>query len=308
MTPNTSPAKICRICKHDCSAVRRVKDRAGNYVCQPCLDARSGTTRADSGQDSIPAVPDDGGIIPIDLEGIPLPGTNELCPGCGMPSSSNAVVCLGCGFNRRTGMFTADELNAAQDPTKPVRKKKFSCSKCGYSLDGLKSPQCPECGTINTRETGKLDRRSLSRQIVRDTYMKPAIIAIIAIVGLAIIATVHRSPAYAAFTAIWIAGSVLLGTGVYFMFCLLWAGFDAPMHIAAIRLLAVYGMTTLVSETMDFFLIRPVVWIASILVYYGLLMSLMEIDEWKDALLLTVFMNIARFVVFVLILAIGLKL
>ncbi len=306
MNPNTFPSKICKFCKQDCSAIQRVKDRAGNYVCQPCADARA-TAQAARPALSAEHSQSDSGVIPIDLEGVVLPGTNELCPGCGMPCSSNAIVCLGCGFNRRTGMFTADELNAAQDPTKPTAKKKFSCSKCGYSLDGLKTPQCPECGTINTRERGKLDRQSLSRQIVRDTYLKPAIIALIAIVGLAVLALVQRSPVFALFCGVWIAGSVIVGTGVYFMFCLLWAGFDAPMHIAAIRLAAVYGMTTLVGETLDMFLIRPVVWIATILVYYGLLMSLMEIDEWKDALLLTVFMTIGRFVVFMIIIAIGLR-
>jgi hypothetical protein len=287
--------------------MKRVKDRGGNYVCHDCAVSRSQPAAVASGSGSIADSQNDCGIIPIDFADIPAPSTNELCPGCGMPASSKAVVCLGCGFNRRSGMFTADELNIAQDPTKPLRKKKFSCTKCGYSLDGLKSPQCPECGTINTRETGKLDRRQLSRQIVRDTYLKPAIIAVIGLVGLAIVAAVHRSPVLGAAYAIWIAGSVLLGTGVYFMFCLMWAGFDAPMHLAAIRLVAVFGMTTFVSETLDFFFIRPVVWVISILIYYGMLMSLMEIDEWKDALLLTAFMTIARFIVFVLILAIGLK-
>lgn len=308
MTLNTSPAKICRLCKQDCSAVPRVKDPAGNYVCRACVNARIGRDASESAESAGTATAHDDGIIPIDFEGAPLPSTNELCAGCGMPASSNAVVCLGCGFNRRTGVFTADELNAAQDPGKPLRKKKFSCSQCGYSLDGLKTPRCPECGTINTRETGKLDRRSLSRQIVRETYLKPAILAVVAIIGLVIVAIVHRSPMLGAAYAIWIAASAVLGTGVYFLFCLLWTGFDAPMHLATIRLFAVFGMATLVGETLDFFLIKPVVWIASTLVYYGLLMSLMEIDEWKDALLLTVFMTIARFIVFALILTIGLKL
>jgi|GEM_PF-3552742 len=287
----TPAGKICRICKRDCSAMKRVKDRAGNYVCQGCVDARA----ASAGNSE--AVPVDDGVIPIDLDGVTLPGTNEMCPGCGMPISSNAVVCLSCGFNQKKGKFTAEELAEAQDPEKPRKKKKYSCAKCGYSLEGLKTAKCPECGTINSRETGKLNRDGLSKQIVRDAYMLPLIYGGVGLV-LTTVALLVNGAGLAgvifAFAALLVGA--IFSTGVYFMFCLMWSGFEMPMHMAAMRLFATFAVSWGVEILAKSWLVWPAAWAISTIVTYGTLMKLMEIDDWKEAVLLLFVLRITGFV------------
>ena len=47
---------------------------------------------------------------------------------------------------------------------------------CGYSLAGLKSERCPECGTINStrRRKAMADERAV-KDTVRQAYLRPVI-------------------------------------------------------------------------------------------------------------------------------------
>lgn len=289
-----SQPKLCVDCGKDCADTKRVKDRQGRYHCQDCVDARAAKRAADRPATApIPVAGAD--ALPIEIDPVdPTPvGTNELCAGCGMPRSSNAIVCLGCGFNHRSGRFTSEELAAAQDPDKPVKKKKYLCRNCEYDLTGLAGARCPECGTINTRETGKLDREKLRRDIVRNAYLQPVIVGAIGLVGLGIGAVATQSLQDLGWWALWLGFCAIFGTGVYFLYCLMWSGFDMPMHMAMMRLFAVYCVCAAVDTLGTYYLIAPVAWALSAVVSLGLLYKMLELDDIKDALLLMFFLRLS---------------
>jgi len=130
-----SAGKTCRRCGVDCSKLPRVKDDRGRYYCKPCYEAaRREKVRRDAARAALAAEPEPAAVDdePVDVEPIDtaeedsrtteialeadsfaigdwseaplqLETVEETCPGCGGAMAASAVVCLGCGFNRKTG-------------------------------------------------------------------------------------------------------------------------------------------------------------------------------------------------------------
>ncbi len=144
-----SAGKTCRRCGVDCSKLPRVKDDRGRYYCKPCYEAarrekmQRNAARAALADEAEPAAIDDGPVetgpvetadedlrtteialeadsfIIDDLSDAPLPleAAEETCPGCAAPMPASAIVCMGCGFNRKTGRRMAVAGAAAAPPT-----------------------------------------------------------------------------------------------------------------------------------------------------------------------------------------------
>jgi hypothetical protein len=73
---------------------------------------------------------------------------------------------------------------------------------------------------------------------------------------------------------------VPVGMAVYFIVCYLWIGFDAPLHIIALRLAGIYAVSD--ASRVLLMLIPgfgPILAIfGPLLIYIGLLMKLLEIE------------------------------
>jgi len=148
-------SKVCVLCGEDCSRVPRVKNRHGNYACESCL-AEVKRRKAEH------FVAYSGGAEEAeeDAEGAGLEAEAELldlsadwsaleggrCPGCGVPMLASAVVCTGCGYDRRSGGSVLERAVApvAEDVpegTVPLESKiEFDRTKApGYrrSLSGV---------------------------------------------------------------------------------------------------------------------------------------------------------------------------
>jgi len=89
-------AKICRVCKQDCSTRPRQKDKDGSYTCQACLD-KSGKGRAPGSEQ----VAIDPGLAAA-LKGVDQ-AAMTACPNCGVLLKPSAVLCTGCGFDVEKG-------------------------------------------------------------------------------------------------------------------------------------------------------------------------------------------------------------
>lgn len=104
----------------------------------------------------------DDDLIPLaDELDVPLPPRMFPCRGCGELIGMHEAVCPACGRDRRQysrsnvlsaggTATTGDEYDLDGDSEdEPAGPR---CASCGYSLRGLHSGRCPECGAIDGRE------------------------------------------------------------------------------------------------------------------------------------------------------------
>lgn len=265
-----SAAKVCTICRIDCSNQARVKDSPGRYICQVCVEsakARSSST-SDAPKDTPSHVDEGLTTLALDLEN-PKPKTKP-CRGCGCTLTATALVCSSCGYDFTTGK--AASLAKQGGPT---------CIKCGYNLVGVRSLRCPECGAFNTDASRKseLNRRDRSSNI-RAEYTKPLYM----LVGGLVVATAAsslsgQSPVESILNlSLGFAISAAIGTIVFFFACLAWIGFDAPFHLTALRML---GIAAVCEAVWRITVQIPIPFLASaslLITYIGLLQSMLDLD------------------------------
>ena len=320
-------SKICVKCGTDCAGKPRTKDSKGRYMCRPCADAVE-QARAE------PAPGEDDGAIPVEgidasaigsilaaessvraaprvvvIDAAVVPGGDEACPACGAGMRAGAMKCKACGFDRRAG------LEGGKGKVGTTGK----CSGCGYDLKGIKASRCPECGKIlpPSELAGRVGRREVyeadSRSTARNEYLRPLIMMGIGLGGTAIFVACggHNVNPY------WLfglkggsgvsAGGALIGYGLlwgvstvatfiaYCLLCVMWIGFDAPHHLNFMRLAGVIAVANLSKLVFGLTGLPIISWVIPFSVYYGLLMQEMELDDWKEALVLTL---LSRAIVF----------
>lgn len=240
-----APAKVCIACGQDCSNRPRTKDPRGRYACRACLDARQAA--APPKPVAMPELEPVDDRIPTDLlalEAAAKPGAGpQVCPNCQSSMPHGAPICVQCGFDSRNGQVIATQESV--DNIRPTREK-GKCPECGYSLKGLKSTRCPECGTIMARMTDREKAREDSVRVVRWAYLKPVLqFAIGSLVIACYYGSKHETDVVVRYFLTYII-TVPIGVLGYFLCCVLWMGFDAPMHLTALRLAGVYALVDMV--------------------------------------------------------------
>jgi hypothetical protein len=237
-------SKVCIRCRTDCSGRPRVRDGSGSYICKACLRpaeaARFGAGSLQTAVAPIEVAP----VATADPIRVRAPVGLQLCPECQSSIPYGMTLCVQCGYDAAKGRQHSTEIGVEAEP-EPQGPPSGKCYKCGYSLQGLKSPRCPECGAISTRVADIRERmRRQSQETMRWAYIKPLIhLAIGAALLLAIIFTSADPRAYAIFYGLKLAIGVPIGVVSFFLCCLIYMGFDAPMHLTALRLAGVYALT-----------------------------------------------------------------
>lgn len=233
--------KTCIRCGQDCAAKPRTKDAQGRYTCRTCYDQRAVAPPAPPADE--PSVGFDGAIpLEDDPAGIGLAAVAQPteCSNCGLFLPRDTVICTRCGLNTQTGQVLG---------TQKVTGEGRQCIKCGYSLQGLRGTKCPECGTVNhppsLEDKRRAHDRKSSRAIARNAYLVPVIVFAIGLTASVAIfsglgadserALVVFLTRYAVFVPIALV--------IYFICCLMWIGFDAPLHLTALRLAAALAIT-----------------------------------------------------------------
>ena len=122
-----TPSKRCVICGHDCAGQPRIKNDKGQYAHKACVAKRS---QSQSEPQPVPepeplALDDDQGLAMDDLLGdldtsaAPQSGV-QPCPECGHAMAPEAVVCMACGHNAKTGKkLSSKVLKAKPDRAAP---------------------------------------------------------------------------------------------------------------------------------------------------------------------------------------------
>ena len=72
---------------------------------------------------------------------------------------------------------------------------------------------------------------------------------------------------------------VPIGVAVFLLCCMIWIGFDAPIHLIAFRLAGVYAVTNIAQTLIGFAPYGGIVlWLIPMAMYVGLLSQMLEIE------------------------------
>lgn len=259
---------LCFRCGADCSRAERFRDKQGRVYCGACA-AKYGRVKT-PGQNA-PA-------------GAPLAGEAQAADPAVTPLASQAA---GDTF----------ELAPAQETLRPSHHPRPDavvmtgvdrCPRCNYPLAGLKTPKCPECGEVISPETARRERlRQASRETVRQAYLRPVIMFGVAFGGLMILRLATGQAGLIGRDLVAYAISVPVDVFAFWLCCLLFIGFDAPMHLTAMRLLGIYAVVDLVGELLGLTGMPVVGWAIPSFVWIGMLKSELDLD-WSDAFIYSV--------------------
>lgn len=106
----SSIEKQCVICGTSCVGQPRIKDTQGHYAHKACAE-KAQAKKAQPEEPVLDLAPEDEYEMSAFLDDLPsdsgsdaaTSGIRAACPGCGSSLASDAVVCMNCGCNTKTG-------------------------------------------------------------------------------------------------------------------------------------------------------------------------------------------------------------
>ena len=329
--------KICVYCKQDCSNKPRLKDADGHYACQACAEAHgkgsqgsahgtgSGTAHASRRAAKAPAsvaapateaalssTPDAAiGDDAMDLSDLVAASEKaggslqalRLCPMCQTSNASHAADCRECGYSFASGRpGPSREADAARRAVKiagvPAKSK---CERCGYSLAGLLTPVCPECGHVNPTNRHAAQHEERTKASARAYWVKPLVIIGVSLpvaAAFQIYAATKAGNTAGSGLAIFgisIAMYVVCSFAVYFLLCLVWFGFSQSLKLACLCLLAVAVSSTAISSVANALIPLPLIpGLVTLFCYCGIAADLLDMDL-REAFLFGFLCNVATF-------------
>lgn len=180
---------------------------------------------------------------------------------------------------------------------------------------------------MNASDTNKYDReptssqatmgrvayeRSLSRQaaeqkerdeVAREAYRTPLLMFAIGAAGVCTIFAFTEGFTAAGIYLLSFIGSVPLGLVVYLLCCVIWIGFNEPIHLIVLNLAGIYAVTDLISTGIELIPFTiPLVWLVPLFVYVGLLSERLEI-ELRDAIVVGLVTYLAKLFIFMAIMS-----
>lgn len=216
--------------------------------------------------------------------GLSRPGLRR-CPRCSNDVSAASPRCGVCGFAFGAKAPGTESKQAGNKPVAPVPALK--CPKCGYDASGLSGTRCPECGAdvkpSTLRQT--TNRKDFAREHRREQYWKPLTMFAVGAAGVALVMALNGEADGIPFYFLLLAANVPIGLAAYFLCCLFWIGFDEPFHVTAVKLLGIYAVVDFVDEVCDLIPIPLLPWIIPIVTYIGLLMSMLDLEQYEAVLI-----------------------
>jgi len=282
--------KTCMKCGIDCTHDRRFKDADGLYTCGACYDAMKAGSEARAAlrakykskpREAEPESVNE--VISLDAtpEDLEAHGT-RACPGCGRGMPVEHLVCQHCQYNMSTGKRPWE------------LEKDRECEQCGYNLKGLPlETRCPECGHVNVGG-GRPSQTRTMREATRQMYLRPVKYIAAGLIALVLVRMAANQPKALAIDLLATFGVVPVALVGYIAFCKMWSDeAEQPLSLAALNLGAVFCATSAIDAILGFVHVPALGWVAGVFVYYGLLMMLFEIEDWRDAVLLSVLIRVA---------------
>lgn len=116
--------KTCVLCGQSCAGMARTRNTKGQYAHQACIKAKQEESVALEADGEMYGAEDvfDGGMDDLlgDFEPAEIATGASACPGCGHGLDEQAIVCMGCGYNRESG--EQSKTKAAKDRVRTKSK------------------------------------------------------------------------------------------------------------------------------------------------------------------------------------------
>lgn len=266
-------------------------------MCKSCAPARPSTGPAPAAPPAPPLPGADADLPEIEVfEVMPdslLGDGPSACPGCNSPIPSGSVLCLACGFDVRKGskLSTGTGIDDPDEAHAKGRPAAAKCPECGYNLKGLKTPKCPECGKLVIPKSRRDLLQEESKNSARMEYIRPLLMLAVGLGGLTIFHLSQYDNEGLAASLIAFAIKVPSGTVAFWILCLVWFGFDAPLRLTVLRLAGIFAITAFADQLLIMTGLPILIWPVSFFLYYGLLMQELDIDDWKEVLVLSLLMK-----------------
>lgn len=277
--PQQPAEKICVYCGLDCSDRPRVKNEKGQYACRSCMPKQPAPTNV-----AAASAADDA----LQLEDAPPEPPAETCPMCHRRKLPDHEQCVHCGFSPRHGLQKSNVPGASTTSSSAL-----TCRQCGYDMTGLPSPRCPECGTVTRMQSRRALHDAIASDVLRETYLTPLLMLVIGASVTSVILLMNEGATEVLYYLASYLISVPVGVGVFLACCVIWIGFDAPIHLTALRLAGIYAVVDAASEVLGFLPLGLLSYIFLLLLYMALLSQLLEI-EIVDAFLVAVLTGATR--------------
>lgn len=276
-------AKLCVHCGTDCTDLKRFKDAQRRYTCAKCHDRLKYGLPIEKHVSIEPDAP-----IPLsDVQS--APGDPTECPRCKGIIPAGETVCPACRYDTTIGAA----------PMSPAMQIARPCPKCGYDMRGLKdAASCPECGADIYEREHVARAKKASSQSAMNYYLQALQIAGGGMGVLVITRFLSGHGSFLLVDGLSLLVSVPCALVAYWLFSVLWAGgFDQAWGLAAANFLAVFAVTAAVDAVARWILPLPIfVWPLVFFTFFGLLMSLFDLDRWWDALVLSVLLLLIQWV------------
>lgn len=226
-------AKVCVVCKQDCSKRPRIKDPQGRYTCQTCADKIEAKRQAEAAKVPVAAQAAAKSMDAVDEPELSIDLLAEEARAQASVATDH-VIDLSPAPAAPVGGGRIGKIPAYPGMRKDEAPSK--CAKCGYSLKGIASLKCPECGHVTPPRDYKTLLEEQSKALERRTWLTPIIVTAVV---LAIAGALHAiGPNGWVGTVLMLVNWGLMipvGLVAFFLCTLVFLEFDAPWGITSLR-------------------------------------------------------------------------
>jgi len=201
-----------------------------------------------------------------------------------------AIICSYCAYDRRKGLTAAALARKQSRSATPLL-----CPKCQYSLVGLTTQICPECGErFSLSGSGRIKNRKVNETYQKRIWIAPSVMMVIALPLCVFPILRIFDPRDALALTISLTGSLLGGVAGYATAAVLLTGWPYTVPHALYRIAAVLLMLTAFRQVIPVGLLTPLTWIIAIVALYFLIINFLDTDA-RDAGLVVMCMIAGNF-------------
>lgn len=230
------------------------------------------------------------GFYPIPVDLVEQEAPRQSCPVCKRTLYADARICVGCGYDKAKGIQSSTRI----EKTTRHGKRGLFCEHCGYDMEGLPEPICPECGTpINFSRKHRLMESYRVRGLPVE-YHKPLAWFLVGFIVTALIQGVfHGLSGVIEYTVGFAFTLPLLYVGLW-LCKVLWLGNAGTIMLDLLQLAGALALYTMVDSIIPFGFVvlstGPRLLTPGLFVFVAVLMDVLDI-ELSDAIIVGIVMG-----------------
>ncbi len=230
------------------------------------------------------------GFYPIPVDLVEQEAPRQSCPVCKRSLHADARICVGCGYDKAKGIQSSTRI---EKTTRHGRRGLF-CEHCGYDMEGLPEPICPECGTpIDFSRRHRLMEGYRVRGMP-DEYRKPLVWFLVGFILTASIqGAIHGLAGVIEFAVGFALTLPALYVGLW-LCKVVWLGREGTIMLDIMHLAGALALYSLVNSVFPFgfvvLTVGPRLLTPGLFVFAAVLMDVLEIDL-HDAIIVGIVMG-----------------